>query len=207
MLGFRKKGVSFNKYLVGFAEKIKGAADAFSDIVNDYEDVEDKIANMKVIETECDMEAHRIIKELHGLHGASFEREDIYNIIREMDSIVDSLEEAANRFLVFDIKEIKPQACDMAALTQQAAAELVIMFECLPEAGKNNKVEEQIIEVNRIENEGDVVYRKALSALFREEKDPIELIKWKHLFEQMEHSLDSCESVANIFEGVLTKYE
>ena len=71
---------------------------------------------------------------------------------------------------------------------------------------KNSVVMEQIIEVNRIENEGDLIYREALSKLFREEKDPIELIKWKHLYEQIEDSLDSCENVANILEGVVMKY-
>lgn len=207
MLGFKKKETHFNHYLVELCEKIETAADAFADIVNDYEDVEDKIANMKVLETECDLKTHEIIQALRNLHGSTWEREDIHNLVREMDNIVDSLEEAANRFLVFDIKEIKPQACDMAALTQQAVEELKNMFELVPEMKASSQVQEKIIEVNRIENDGDLVYRKALSVLFREEKDPIELIKWKHLFEQMENSLDSCETVANIFEGVLTRYE
>ncbi|MDD5987462.1 MAG: DUF47 family protein [Eubacteriales bacterium] len=207
MLGFKKKETHFNHYLVELCEKIETAADAFADIVNDYEDVEDKIANMKVLETECDLKTHEIIQALRNLHGSTWEREDIHNLVREMDNIVDSLEEAANRFLVFDIKEIKPQACDMAALTQQAVEELKNMFELVPEMKASSQVQEKIIEVNRIENDGDLVYRQALSVLFREEKDPIELIKWKHLFEQMENSLDSCETVANIFEGVLTRYE
>ena len=206
MLGFKKKETHFNHYLVELCEKIETAADAFADIVNDYEDVEDKIANMKVLETECDLKTHEIIQALRNLHGSTWEREDIHNLVREMDNIVDSLEEAANRFLVFDIKEIKPQACDMAALTQQAVEELKNMFELVPEMKASSQVQEKIIEVNRIENDGDLVYRKALSVLFREEKDPIELIKWKHLFEQMENSLDSCETVANMFEGVLTRY-
>ena len=64
----------------------------------------------------------------------------------------------------------------------------------------------QIIEVNRLENEGDVIYREALMKLFREDINPIELIKWKHIFEQIENSLDSCENVANIIEGVAMKY-
>ena len=74
------------------------------------------------------------------------------------------------------------------------------------EDGSLMKAGAAMSEVNRIENEGDVLYRKALAELFREEKDPIELIKWKHLYEQLEHSLDSCEHVANIIEGVITKY-
>ena len=65
---------------------------------------------------------------------------------------------------------------------------------------------EQVIEVNRIENEGDVVYRGTLARLFQEEKDPIEIIKWKHIYEQLEESLDACENVANQIEGVIMKY-
>ena len=88
----------------------------------------------------------------------------------------------------------------------QAIRELEVLFKHLSEVKKNAIVKEQVIEVNRIENEGDILYRKTLSELFREEKDPIELIKWKHLYEQLEASLDSCEHVANIIEGVITKY-
>ena len=64
----------------------------------------------------------------------------------------------------------------------------------------------QVIEVNKIENEGDFVYRKALATLFKEEKEPIEIIKWKHLYEQLENALDSCENVANMIDGVIMKY-
>ncbi|MGI6722251.1 MAG: DUF47 domain-containing protein, partial [Anaerovoracaceae bacterium] len=159
-----------------------------------------------VLETECDMEAHKILQTLHGSFVTPFDREDIYSITREMDDIVDCMEEVSNRFIVFDIREIKPEAVTMADMVVQAIRELHHLFRHLPELKKNSKVMDQIIEVNRIENDGDVVYRKALSTLFREEKDPIELIKWKHLFEQIEGSLDSCETVANMLEGVVMKY-
>ncbi|MPN52144.1 hypothetical protein SDC9_199798 [bioreactor metagenome] len=123
-----------------------------------------------------------------------------------MDSIVDCMEEVSNRFQVFEVKTIKPEAVVLADMTLQSIRELETMFRHLAELKKNSIVMEQIIEVNRIENEGDVVYRKALSTLFREEKDPIELIKWKHLYEQIEESIDCCENVANILEGVVMKY-
>jgi hypothetical protein len=123
-----------------------------------------------------------------------------------MDSIVDCMEEVANRFQVFEVKVIKPEAVVLTDMILQSIRELETMFRHLAEMKKNSIVMEQIIEVNRIENEGDVVFRKALSTLFREEKDPIELIKWKHLYEQIEESIDSCENVANILEGVVMKY-
>ncbi len=206
MIGIKKKEDIFYQMFVDFAGKIITAGEAFQDLVHNYENVDEKVANMKVLETECDMETHKILKSLHESFITPFDREDIYAITREMDSIVDCMEEVSNRFQVFEVKTIKPEAVVLADMTLQSIRELETMFRHLAEMKRNSIVMEQIIEVNRIENEGDVVYRKALSTLFREEKDPIELIKWKHLYEQIEESIDSCENVANILEGVVMKY-
>ena len=206
MIGVKKKEDEFFQLLIEFSGKIVIAGEAFTDLVNDYTNVEEKVAQMKVIETECDMQAHKIMAAIRASFVTPFDREDIYEIANEMDAIVDSLEEVANRFVVFDVKELKPAAIQMTINIMQAIRELEVLFKHLSEVKKNNVVKEQIIEVNRIENEGDLLYRKSLAELFRDEKDPIELIKWKHIFEQLEHSLDSCEHVANIIEGVVTKY-
>lgn len=191
---------------VDFANKIKEAGNVFLDICVDFTDVEDKVAEMKVLETECDMEAHKILQELRESFITPFDREDIYSITRRMDEIVNCLEEVSNRFVVFDIREIKPEAVSLAQTATRAIDELVTLFEHLSEIKKNTIAMEQIIEVNRIENEGDLIFRKAMWDLFREETDAIELIKWKHLYEQIEQSIDQCEDVANILEGVVMKY-
>ncbi|MCI2061167.1 MAG: DUF47 family protein [Eubacteriaceae bacterium] len=202
----KKKEDIFYTLFIDFAAKIKEAGEAFVDICTKYEDVEDKIANMKVLETECDMEAHKILKSLHESFITPFDREDIYSITRQMDEVVDCMEEVSNRFLVFNIAEMRPEAKDLAETALQAICELETLFMHLSELKRNSIAMEQIIEVNRIENEGDLIFRRALWNLFRDEKDPIELIKWKHLFEQMEESIDKCENVANILEGVVMKY-
>lgn len=206
MIGVKKKEDEFFQLLIEFSGKIIKSGEAFCDLINDYTNVEEKVAGMKVMETECDMQAHKILAALRASFVTPFDREDIYEITNEMDAIVDSLEEVANRFVVFDVKELKPEAIQMTENIMQAIRELEVLFKHLSEIKKNNVVKEQIIEINRIENEGDILYRSALAKLFREEKDPIELIKWKHLYEQLEHSVDSCEHVANIIEGVVTKY-
>ncbi|MFV0518328.1 MAG: DUF47 domain-containing protein [Aminipila sp.] len=206
MLRAKKKEDVFYTLFIEYAAKIVKAGEAFDDLVRNYENVEDKVASIKVLETECDMEAHKILKALNGSFVTPFDREDIYDVTKQMDDIVDSLEEVANRFLVFDVKTLKPEALYMSEMIIQSIKELEVLFAHLSEMKKNEKVREQIIEVNRLENEGDVIFRKALSKLFREEKDPIELIKWKHLFEELETCLDSCENVANIMEGVVMKY-
>jgi len=152
------------------------------------------------------MKTHKILKHLNENRNTPMDREDIYNIARELDDIVDCIEEVANRFVIFGIEIMRPEALTMAKLILQAIRELETLFQHLHEIKSNTIVMEQVIEVNRIENEGDVVYRGTLARLFQEEKDPIEIIKWKHIYEQLEESLDACENVANQIEGVIMKY-
>lgn len=206
MIGVKKKEDIFYLLFIEMTEKIITAGEAFVDLVYSYENVNDKVANLKVLETECDMQVHKILKALNGSFITPFDREDIYAITKELDEIVDSIEEVANRFVVFNVNYMRPEALLMADLIMQSIRELDLLFKHLSELKKNSIIMDQIIEVNRLENEGDLVYRKALTILFREEQNPIELVKWKHLFEQLEESLDSCENVANMVEGVVMKY-
>lgn len=206
MFKAKKKEDIFYNLFIEYAAKIVNAGEAFVDLVKNYEEVEDKVASIKVLETECDMEVHKILKALNGSVDTPFDRGDIYSVTKQMDDIVDSLEEVANRFVAFNVESVRHEAVYLADLIMQSIRELEVLFKHLEEMNKNDIVREQIIEVNRIENEGDIIFRKALAKLFREEKDPIELIKWKHLFEKLEKSLDSCENVANILEGVSMKY-
>ncbi len=206
MFGLKKKEDVFYTLFIEYARKIEIVGEKFLDLIEHYENVEEKVEKIKVLETECDMYAHDILNKLNVAFITPFDREDIYNVTKQMDDIVDCIEEASNRFVVFDVKEIRKESMLMANLILQSTRELVVLFENLPDLKKNDLVKTQIIEVNRLENEGDVIYREALMKLFREDINPIELIKWKHIFEQIENSLDSCENVANIIEGVAMKY-
>lgn len=206
MIGLKKKEDIFYTLFVDYANKIVTAGDDFLDLLEHYENVEEKVSRIKELETECDHDAHNILHKLNEAFITPFDREDIYGVTKQMDDIVDSIEEVANRFVVFDVKSIRPEAIEMAKLIMQSTKEILTLFSHLSEVKKNDLVRKQIIEVNRLENEGDAMYRDALMKLFREDIDPIELIKWKHIFEQLEASLDSCENVANIIEGVVMKY-
>lgn len=206
MLGLKKKEDVFFDLFIESSAKVIVVGETFLDLVHNYENVEDKVPNLKVLETDCDMQTHKILKKLNESFITPFDREDIYNIARDTDDIVDCIEEVANRFLVFDVKEMRPEAVIMADLIMQSIRELDVLFKHLREIKLNTIVREQIIEVNRIENEGDIIYRKALTRLFKTEKDPIEIIKWKQLYELLEESIDSCENVANIVEGLVMKH-
>ena len=115
MIGVKKKEDEFFQLLIDFASKIVKVGESFLDLVSNYEDVADKVAGIKVLETECDMQAHKILTALNASFITPFDREDIYDITKEMDDIVDSLEEVANRFIVFDVKKLKPECLTMAS--------------------------------------------------------------------------------------------
>ncbi|MGI6752628.1 MAG: DUF47 domain-containing protein [Anaerovoracaceae bacterium] len=206
MIGVRKKEDIFFELFAESAGKVVTVGEAFMDLVTNYENVAEKVGRIKEMETECDVLVHKVLKKLNSSFITPLDREDIYAITKEIDDIVDSLEEVANRFLIFEVKTMRPEAVAMAKIIMQSIIELEILFQNLSKIKKGDIIMEKIIEVNRLENEGDLVYRNALHKLFKEEKDPIELIKWKHIYEHLEESLDSCENVANMAEGVVMKY-
>ncbi len=202
----RKKEDIFFTMFRSFSEKIVESSHAFRDLVHDYTDIEPKLAHMKELEVECDKCAHDIIEELHGSFVTPFDREDIYAMAREMDEIVDMMEETSNRFLVFNISEMPEGAVQMADKLVEATEQLHVIFDHLSEATRSSTIGAEIIEVNRIENEGDDLHRDILFHLFREEQDAAELMKWYHLYQRMENSLDATEKVANMVAGVVAKY-
>jgi predicted phosphate transport protein (TIGR00153 family) len=206
MIGVKKKEDEFFVLLREFSAKIVVVGSALQDLVNDYTDVENKTAQLKIYETECDVLTHNILTALNGSFVTPFDREDIYDITKGLDEIVDLMEEVGSRFLIFDVKEMHPQAKSIASLIVQCVQELDILFHHLHEIKKNNIAREQVIEINRIENEGDVLFRSIMHELFTKQMEPVELVKWKHLYEQMEACLDACENVANNIEGVVVKY-
>ena len=111
MLGFKKekndkKEDVFYELFDEFIHKIIAAGEAFSDLVNNFDGVADKVANMKVMETDCDMQAHKILKKMNESEDLPFDKEDMYALTRDMDDIVDSIEEVSNRFVVFDIRDM-----------------------------------------------------------------------------------------------------
>jgi len=187
-------------------EKALEAALLLDDLMNDYTDITRKIAHLKDIEHECDMHVHKIMKALNASFITPIDREDIYSIAKEMDTIVDTIEEAANKFELFHVTEIRVEAKVMSKLIIACVTELKVVVNELRRMKRSKVLREKIIEVNRIENEGDVVYRKAIKSLFETETNALEVIKWKQIYEFLEDSIDACEDVANILEGVVMKH-
>jgi len=206
MFGLKKKEDIFFDMFLETIEKGVEAGDKLNELMEDYTDIYSKIEYIKEIESESDRIVHKIMETLYSSFITPFDREDIYSIAVELDNIVDTIEEAANRFLTFNIKEVRDDALIMSKLIVDSTSELKKLIFEFKNTKKSNNIRKHIIEVNRIENEGDTAFRHAMERLFAEETNAIEVIKWKEIFEFLENSMDACENVANILEGVVTKH-
>ena len=179
------------------------AGEAFEDLVKNYTNVDDKVTHLKELEIAGDNVSHRLLRELNESFITPFDREDIIAITKGLESIVDVLEKIARRFLVFNIQEIRSAVIVMTNLILSAIKELDKLVHGLKTLKKSEKtVRRAIIEINRLENEGDTIYREILQELFMVETDAIALIKWQQLYELLEDGLDACEDDANTIEAV-----
>ena len=168
-------------------------------------DLEARAERIKQIEHECDEITHAVVEGLHRTFITPIDRNDIYRLITKMDDIMDFVEAAADRFALYEIPKgpMTKEAIDLARCLVSSAEHVLGATNGIRDLKRPNGILEHCIEINRLENVADSILRGALARLFREEKDPIAVIKWKEIYETLESATDRCEDVANIIEGVL----
>jgi uncharacterized protein len=200
-----KEGIFFDLF-VATAEDTCIAAKKLEELMENYTNINEKINAIEEIEHKCDGHVHKMLEHLNRSFITPIDREDIYLIAKELDNITDAIESTAHRFRMFNVKSgIKDDAKRLSKLITQCTEELVDVMSELKKMKTSKKLSEKIIKVNSIENEGDDIFRSAMQSLFVSEKDALEVIKWKEIYEYLENTLDACEDVANIVEGVAMK--
>jgi len=184
-------------------EHIVRAAHLLHDLVHDFRDARARLHAIKEVEHEADQVTHEVVRRLNTTFITPLDREDIHALASRLDDVVDFIEAAAERLVVYRIKE-PTSACralvDVIVRTAQAVERTVRCLRAMDPA-----FHEHAVEVNRLENSADDLLRDSLAALFEEESDPIEVIKWKEIYETMEVVTDRCEDVANVIEGIILK--
>lgn len=185
-------------------EKIQEASDGLVAMLNDKsENFEAHTKRIKKTEHDCDELMHKITNKLNSSFITPFDREDIYTLSVALDDICDYIDAGARVIVMYDIREISNHAKELARIIQDLAKAInnaALMLK------KPNGMNRHIVEIHRLENEADDVYFRAIGELFRNETDPIRLIKWKELYEILENGTDRCESVANIIESIVLKH-
>ena len=158
---------------------------------------------IKQLEHACDELTHTISTKLNKSFITPFDREDIYLMSSALDDIVDLIDDAARAIIIFDVREIKPYAQDFASVLEKMTEQLREIVAMLQ---KPKNLTERLVEVHRLENDGDDIYHAAIAELFHDERDPLTVLKWKEIYEKLEAAVDRCENVANIIESVIIKH-
>ena len=182
---------------------IKRAADLLRDLIYEFSDARAKAYAIKNVEHEGDVITHQIVKRLNTTFVTPLDREDIYALATRLDDVLDYIEAAAERLVVYRIKAPTSAARALADVIVRIASATDASVKCLRTLDPEYHV--HIMEVNRLENEADALLRDSLVALFEENADPIEVIKWKEIYETLEIVTDRCEDVANVIEGIILK--
>ena len=169
----------------------------------EYPDSSVSQRDVKSIETVGDSITHDLIQLLNTQYVTPFDREDIYELATAIDDVVDHIEEASDLLELYGVEQPAKQALDQCGI-------LVSAVEHLSRALANLKgmrgVQHALIEVKRMEDEGDRVVREGIAALFRDPRiDPLVVIRWKDIFEALEAAIDSCETAANVLANVVVK--
>jgi predicted phosphate transport protein (TIGR00153 family) len=190
-----------------FEEAAKNAHEgalALQDLLNDFRDVPAKVKRIKDIEHAGDKITHTTIEKLNQTFITPIDREDIHELICRIDDILDLIDTAVARMHLYKIKEPTDDAKALARVLVDATK---IITELLPKM-RSMKLSSSLlhcIEIHTKENEGDRIEQHALAALFENGHDPIFIIKWKDIYEELEASTDRCEDVANVIEGIVLK--
>ncbi len=172
-------------------------------MVDNPVDLEGQAERVTQIEHECDDITHAVVESLHRTFITPLDRNDIYRLITKMDDIMDLVEAAADRFALYDVKHMTPETGEIARVLVNSAEHVLSAVSGLRDMKRPTAILEHCVEINRLENVADKILRSALARLFRDEKDPIAVIKWKEIYETLESATDRCEDVANIIEGVV----
>jgi len=164
------------------------------------------VERIKQAEVEGDTITHQTMKRLHENWITPLDRDDIHGLISRMDDVLDCIEEAADRVALFQIRAAPREAAELSAVLVRSCEAVARAVALLPRMTNAPAILELCVEVNRLENEADAVYRRGMAALYRPGNDPLMVMKWHDIFGNLEAATDRCEDVANIVEGVVLEY-
>ena len=197
------------KFAILFEQSAHNAvkiAQQLKDMVCTWENVHERLAIITDLEHEGDAITHQIMAQLHRSFITPFDREDIALLAHSLDEITDFIHSSADMMVLYRVGQPTSRARELADIIVQTATEVEKAVSEIHEHIKRAELLRLCMEINRLENEGDSVYRAALAELFSDSSETAYLIKWREIYEHMENAIDSCEDVADVLEGVALKY-
>lgn len=205
MLFNRSKDSVFYQTLVEAAGNIVEAMQLFRQNVETLEHKEEYAEKLKDLENKGDEFTHLLVRELNQTFVTPMDREDILQLALKLDDVLDGVEACASRFVYCYVDKTTPYLMQFAEILEKSAEFLLEAFIAL-EKRDFNSIQKYVVEINLLENQADRLMRESVGSLFEDPKDPIELIKMKEVYEQLEGVTDTAEDLADVLESVVMKY-
>ena len=185
------------------ADELKNGAALLEAMLAPVHPVWNKAEEIKEVEHKCDFLTHGIIQRLNRTFVTPLDREDIHELARSLDDVMDSIDASAALVRLYRLDTVRFGARELAQVISASTHQVRLALDALE---KNKGLLGHAVEINRLENEADRIHQQAVSQLFDDERDPVTVMKWKETFDFLEGATDRCEDVANVLEGVMVKH-
>ena len=205
-LPFIPKEQKFFELFEESAQNILKASQVLKEMLDTWQFIDSRVAEITELEHQGDNITHQIISLLHRTFVTPFDREDIALLAHTMDDILDFVHSAADAMFIYKVDSPTERAKELADIIVRGADEVEKAVHGLRKRAELKMIMERCVEINRLENMADRVYRAAMAELFENITDVVQLIKWREIYEHMESATDRCEDVANVLEGVALKH-
>jgi predicted phosphate transport protein (TIGR00153 family) len=163
----------------------------------------DKAEEIKEVEHKCDFLTHEIIQRLNRTFVTPIDREDIHQLATSLDDVMDAIDASATLIRLYKLRTVRFGARELAATITSCTKQLRLALDAME---RKKGIITHSVEINRLENEADRIHQEAVSRLFDEEANPLQVMKWKEMLDFLEHATDRCEDVANVLESVVVKH-
>ena len=197
------RNLDFYEFFDKGAANLAEAARLLLKLLTDYDDPVASHEEILQREHEGDEITHQIMRTLNTTFVTPFDREDIHRLASGVDDILDGIEAVSDLLVLHRIEEplqeMRQQADVLARATEQT-------YQAMSRLQGFSGLEPYWVEINRLENEGDRVYRSTVARLFSGDYKAMDVLKWKDLVDQLESAIDGCEDVANTLESIVLKH-
>jgi len=198
-----------NRFFELFEESARNmvkASQVLKEMLNTWEFVGERVAEITELEHVGDTITHQIMAQLNRTFVTPFDREDIALLAHTLDDVTDFIHAAADAMLIYKVESPTRRAKELSEIIIQAASEVERAIPHLRRRVGLKQIPRYCVEINRLENMADRVFRSAVAELFDDTTDIIQIIKWREIYEHMESATDRCEDVADVLEGVALKH-
>ncbi|MFA5079781.1 MAG: DUF47 domain-containing protein [Dehalococcoidia bacterium] len=206
-LNLMPRGDKFFDLFEVSAKNMVKAAENLRELIYSWDCIDQKLEEMDRIEHQGDTITHEIMYQLNRSFITPFDREDIGTLAHSLDDVTDLIQATADTMVLYKVREPGKRARELADILVQITTEVENVMPSLRHHNANlEKILNSCVEINRLENVADKIYRTALKELFEDSNDIADIIKWREIYEHMESATDMCEDVANVLEGVALKH-